>query len=205
MNIVDRARNIILSPNTEWNVISAETPQRNQIIVGYVIPLAGLAAIAAFIGYGFIGVSAFGVKFVGLDWGLFQAISKFISALLSVFITALVLDTLAPNFNSQKNFDRSLQLVAYAFTPVWIGDFLAIFPPLAIIGTLFGIYGLYLMYIGIPKLKFTPEDKHVGYFVVCIIVTVIVYIAIGWILNSVLMNSFGLVYSAGNGLNGPAY
>jgi hypothetical protein len=104
---------------------------------------------------------------------------------------------LAPSFGSEKNFNRSLQLVAYSFTPMWIGGLLSIFPPIALIGALFGIYGLYLLYLGLPKLKNTPPDKHVGYFVVSLIVTVVVYWLLVWILHSILLNIFGLSFGFG--------
>ena len=136
----------------------------------------------------------------GINWGIYQALTVFIGAIASVYICALVIDLLAPSFGSEKNFNRSLQLVAYSFTPGWIGGILSIFPPIALIGALFGIYGLYLLYLGIPKLKNTPPDKHVSYFVVSLIVTILVYIVVGWILRSIFMSIFGLSYGYG-GMN----
>jgi len=60
MNAIERAKNIITSPNKEWDVIALEQPNTGQIIMGYVLLLAGAAAVAAFIGYGLIGlISAF--------------------------------------------------------------------------------------------------------------------------------------------------
>jgi len=197
MNLITRAKGIIASPSHEWDVTRTEAPNTNQILTGYVIPLAGAAAIAAFIGYAFIGINVFGYRVSGMDWGLYQALTVFLGALLSVFITSLVVDQLAPSFNSEKNFGRSLQLVAYSFTPAWIGGLLAIIPALAFIGALFGLYGLYLLYLGLPKLKNTPEEKRVGYLVVTILVTIVVYMVIGWILTSILMNVFNLSYGIG--------
>jgi hypothetical protein len=194
MHLTERAKNIITTPNTEWNTINAEIPDQGKIIMNYVLPLAGLAAIAAFIGYGLIGFNTLGFRLRGINWGLYQALTVLISAICSVYVTALVVDLLAPSFGSEKNFNKSLQLVAYSFTPAWIGGLLAIFPPVALIGALFGLYGLYLMYIGLPKLKHTPADKHTGYFVVIIIATIVVYIVVAWILGSILMNIFGLSY-----------
>ena len=55
MNLIERVKNIITSPNKEWDVIATETPDTGKIITGYVLPLAGAAALAAFIGYGLIG------------------------------------------------------------------------------------------------------------------------------------------------------
>ncbi|HWJ92554.1 MAG TPA: Yip1 family protein [Flavisolibacter sp.] len=197
MNVVERARNIITTPNSEWNTIDAEADGASKVITNYVIPLAAIAAIAAFIGYAFIGVEWMGFRFRGVNWGLNQACIVLVSAITSVYVTALVVDMLAPNFGSEKNFNKSLQLVAYSFTPAWIGGLLAIIPSIALIGALFGLYGLYLMYIGLPKLKHTPADKQVGYFVVIIIVTIVVYIIIGWLLGAIFTNIFGVSYNAG--------
>ncbi len=200
MNLIDRVKNIIITPNKEWDVITTEQPDAGKIITGYVLPLAGLAAIAAFIGYGLIGFNILGYRVSGVNWGLYQALTILIGAIASVYITALVVDLLAPSFGSEKNFNRSVQLVAYSFTPMWIGGFLSIFPPIAMIGGLFGLYGLYLLYLGIPKLKNTPADKQIGYFVVTLIITLVVYFVIGWILQSLFMNIFGLSYGYG-GMN----
>jgi hypothetical protein len=197
MNLIDRVKNIIASPNKEWDVIAAEQPDTSKIVTGYVLPLTALAAIAAFIGYGLIGFRILGFRVTGMEWGLYYALTAFIAGIASVYLTALVIDMLAPSFNSEKNFNRSLQLVAYSFTPMWIGGLLSIFPPIALIGSLFGIYGLYLLYLGIPKLKKTPADKHVGYFVVSLIVLIVVYWILVWILHSILLNIFGLSFGFG--------
>src|SRR5690349_12330266 len=116
MNVVERARNIITTPNTEWNTIDTEAAVPGKIISNYVFPLAALAAVAAFIGYGFIGFETLGFRFRGINWGLYQACTILLSAFISVYCTALVVDMLAPTFGSEKNFNKSLQLVAYSFT-----------------------------------------------------------------------------------------
>lgn len=196
MNLIDRVKNIIVSPAKEWDVINAETPNTNAIITGYVLPLAGAAALAAFIGYGFVGFRVLGVRFQGIDWGLYQALQVLISALVSVFLSAVIIDALAPSFGSEKNMGRSIQLVAYSYTPAWVGGLLMIFPPIGWLGGLFGLYGLYLLYLGMPKLKKTPPDKHVSYFVVCLLIMIVVYLVIGWILNTILLSVFGLSYGS---------
>jgi Yip1 domain len=193
-NLIDRAKNIIVQPAREWDVISMETPNSNQIITGYVLPLAGAAALAAFIGYAFVGINMLGVRVAGIDWGIYQALTILIGAIVSVYLTAVIIDALAPSFQSEKNFNRSLQLVAYSFTPAWLGGLLALIPSLAFIGSLFGLYSLYLLYIGLPKLKKTPADKQTGYFVVSLVVCIVVYMAVAWILGSILMRTFGLTY-----------
>lgn len=188
----------MFTPKTEWDAVNGEEANIPGIITGYVVPLAGAAAVAAFIGYAFIGVNVFGVRFKGMDWGLYQGITVLASALLSVFVSAFVIDALAPSFGSEKNLGKSVQLVAYSWTPGWVGGLLAIIPSLGIIGSLAGLYGLYLLYEGLPKLKKTPEDKKVGYFVVSLIVIIVVFWVIGLILSKILMSVFGLSYGYGN-------
>jgi hypothetical protein len=117
-----------------------------------------------------------------------------VGAIAGVFISALVIDALAPSFGSEKNMGRSVQLVAYSYTPSWIGGLLSIYPPLAIVGVLAGIYGLYLLYIGMPKLKKTPADKQVGYFIVSLVTIIVVYFVIGLIMSRIVLSAMGLSY-----------
>lgn len=198
MNLIERAKNIIISPVKEWDVINNEQPNTSQIITGYVLPLAGVAALAAFIGYGLIGFNMGFVRLGGINWGIYQALSVLIMAIGSVFLGALVIDALAPSFGSEKNMGRSIQLVAYSYTPAWIGGIFAILPAIAIIGSLAGLYGLYLLYIGMPKLKKTPADKHAGYFIVSLVVMIVIYFVIGLIMSKIVMSAMGLSYGLGN-------
>lgn len=199
MNLIERAKNIIVTPKTEWDVINGEEANVPAIITGYVLPLAGAAAVAAFIGYGLIGVDMGFFRVKGMDWGLYQGISVLAGALISVFVSAIIIDALAPSFGSEKNFGKSVQLVAYTWTPAWIGGLLSILPAIAIIGSLAALYGFYLLYIGLPVLKKTPEDKKVAYYVVSLLTMFLVFIVIGFIMAKILMSVFGLSYGLGGG------
>ena len=197
MNIVTRAKNMITNPRVEWNVVAAEQPNINQIIMQYVLPLTLLGAIAAFIGYGLIGFSMLGLHVGGISWGIYYAINKIILGLLSVFITAWVVDLLAPSFASEKDFGRSLQLVAYGSTPALIAALFAILPFLAGILAIAGaIYSVYLWYLGLGPIKKTPEDKKVVYLLVTFLALIVVYALIGMILTRLLMPAFGIGYGS---------
>ena len=110
MNLVDRVKNIIMTPKTEWPVIAAEDANPTAILTGYVVPLAAVPAIATVIGTGLIG-GPFGAS---LTYGIGSGVVSFIVGVAGVYLTALVMDYLAPNFGSQKNFGRALQTVAYS-------------------------------------------------------------------------------------------
>jgi hypothetical protein len=188
MNLVERAKNIIVTPKTEWDAVSAEEPNIQQILLGYVLPLALIPTIAVIIGWGVIGIFGFKSFTYGIAMGLVQLINAF----LSVLIAGFVIDALAPSFGSQKNMGRAVQLVAYSMTPIWIAGILNIFPSIGWLAGLIGLYGLYLMYLGLAPLMKTPEDKKVGYLVVSIIILIVVYFVIAAILTAILMAVFGL-------------
>jgi hypothetical protein len=55
-----------------------------------------------------------------------------------------------------------------------------------------GFYGIYLMYLGLPPIKKTPQDKQVVYLIVSFVVLVVVYMVIAFILGGIVMGIFGL-------------
>jgi len=55
-----------------------------------------------------------------------------------------------------------------------------------------GIYGLYLMYLGLPQTMRTPPDKVIVYLVVSIIAMIVIYWIISLILSSIIFSMFGL-------------
>jgi hypothetical protein len=183
MNLVERAKSIILKPKEEWIVIDQETTSVSTLIVTYLFPLALIPAIAAFIGYGVVGVAFFGPV---LSWGIKQAIVSFITTMLGVYISAYVIDMLAPNFGSTKDFRKSFQLVVYAYTPVMLAGAFQAIPVLGLLGIV-GLYGLYLLYIGIKPMMKTPDDKVTVYFVVSLLVIIAVYFVLGAILTIIFI------------------
>jgi hypothetical protein len=188
MNILQRAKNIIVTPKTEWLVIAAEEPNTAEIFKGYVLPLALIPAIAYVIGLGVIGMGMMS----SFSWGIAMALIQFILAFVGVYISAYVIAFLAPKFGSQQDMGRAVQLVAYSYTPAWVAGILSIVPTLGVLAFVGGIYGLYLMYLGLPHMMKTPQDKIVAYLVVSIIAVVVTYWVITLLLTSIVFSVFGL-------------
>ncbi|MGA8263648.1 MAG: Yip1 family protein [Ignavibacteriaceae bacterium] len=187
MNLVDRAKNIIMTPKTEWPAIASETPNTQQILITYILPLALIPVIANIIGWGFVGAI-----FKSVSWGIAMGLVQFFSVFISIFIATFVINALAPNFASTKDSGRAMQLVAYSYTPSLVGGIFAIIPMISWLGSLFALYGLYLLYVGIPHLMKTPKDKVAVYFIISLIVIVVVYWVIAAILTGIFVTIFGL-------------
>ncbi|MES1199419.1 MAG: Yip1 family protein [Pseudomonadota bacterium] len=178
--LIERAKNILLKPTTEWDRIAGETTDVAKLYTGYVIPLAGLAALCMAIGLILFGYSTFfGAVHVSPIGALTGAIFRFVMSLVGVYLLALVINLLASSFGSQKDQMQALKLSAYSATASFVASVLLLLPALSMLVALAGIYSLVLLYLGLPRLMKTPEDKRVPYFAsiigVCIAISVVLW------------------------------
>jgi len=191
MNLVERVKQILISPKTEWDVIKGEDTTIQEIFTKYVVILAAIPAVAGFIGFSVFGISyGFGSIHVPVGTGLLWAIMTYIFNLAAVYIFAMVIDALAPSFGSSKDLTMSMKVVAYSYTASWVGGIFSIFPALGIIGMFAGIYSLYLLYIGLRNLKDVPQEKMVGYYIVSLIVGIVIFMIIGAITSSIAFGGY---------------
>ena len=171
MALVERVKNILVTPKTEWPTIAEETATTQSIFVGYVVILAAIGPLAIAIRGGMIGVAA----------GVFS----YIVALVVVFVVTLIADALAPSFGGEKNFVQSLKLVAYSHTAAWVAGIFHLLPYLGgVISLLAGLYSLYTFYLGAPVLRKCTADKAVGYTLVVVVCVIVLWVLLGMVLMS---------------------
>jgi len=200
MRLVDRARNIILIPKTEWAAIAAESTPIPQVVAGYVVPLSAIAALAWFVGVCLVGVStAFtGTMRVGIVWGLVAAILHIVMAVVMVYVLAFIIDALAPSFGAQKAFPQAFKVAAYAYTPVWVMGIVQVLPLLGILVLIAALYAIYLLYLGLQAVMGAPGEKAAGYTAVVVIVGIVVSIIVSAVIGAV--TAFGGMGAAGMGM-----
>jgi hypothetical protein len=180
MNLVSRAKNILLSPKQEWQVIDDEATSVGALYIGYIIPLAAIGPVASIIGMELFGISlpSVGTYRVPIGAALRQGIAQYVMALVGVFVLALIIDELAPYFRGQENRYQALKVAAYSSTGVWVVGIVGLIPALSFLWPL-GLYSLYLLSLGLPALMKVPQDKAMGYTVVVIICAVGLFLMIG--------------------------
>ena len=174
MNLVERAKNLILQPKQEWPVIAGESHTVQGLYTQYVMILAAIAPVASFIGYSLVGLGGFGATVrIPIGAGIAYMVVSYLFSLGSVYVLALIIDALAPTFGSEKNFMQAFKVAAFAPTASWLAGIFSIVPALAILGLL-GLWSLYLLFTGLPVLMKTPSEKAVPYTVVVIIVAIVI-------------------------------
>ncbi len=186
MNIVERAKAILLSPRTEWPVIEAEPSSVAQIYREYLVYLAAIPAIAGLIrgtiiGYSFMGAS---VR-VGFFAGLSGAILGFVLTLAMIYVLSLIVDALAPTFKGQKNPLAAFKLVAFAATAGLVAGIGELIPGLGLLSILGALYTIYLIWVGIPVLMKCPPEKALPYTAVTIVCGIIAGFIVGAVTSAI--------------------
>lgn len=191
VSLIDRAKNIIMTPKTEWGVIDAEPATVQGLYTNYVIILAAIGPIAMAIGQQVFGWGAMGITIKpSINYSIGLAVISYLLALVGVYAMALVIDALAPSFNGTKNNIQAFKVAAYAPTAAWLAGIFQIVPALAFLGIV-GLYSLYLYYLGMPRLMRVPNDKALGYVIVVCVAYVIVFVIISYIATMLAVSFFG--------------
>ncbi len=185
MNLQARITNIITKPKEEWPVIAQEQTTVAALYQSYICLLAAIPAVATFIGHSVIGIT---LPFVGhyrapMGTALVGAVVSYVLTLASVYIAAMVIEKLAPNFGSKGDTVQALKLVAFAYTPAWVAGILGIIPALGILIIIASLYCIYLFYIGLPHMMQTPADKVIPYMIVSALIIIVLSIIVGVIVG----------------------
>jgi hypothetical protein len=192
-NLQTRVVNILKSPAAEWPVIAAESTDAGRLYREYIIPLSAIGPVATFVGLTLVGAS---VPMIGyyrrpFGAGLSAMLVSYVFVLASVYISAMVIEWLAPKFRSSGTRIDALKLVAYAATPGWVAGALNVLPALGVLILFAMLYGIYVFYLGLPLIMKTPADQVVPYMIVSAVVIFGV---------SMLLGAFATAMTVGNAI-----
>ena len=180
--LIERVKNILMTPKTEWPVIDAEPATIGGIYRNYVMILAAIGPVCLL-----IGLLVFGMPYFTFPMGylIAQAVISYILALVGCYVMALIIEALAPSFGGTKDRVKAFKVAAYSSTAAWVVGIVYLVPMLAILAIL-GLYSLYLLYLGLPVLMKSPADKSLVYTIAIIVVAIVIYFVIGMITGQIL-------------------
>ena len=189
--MLNRIKNILLQPASEWSVISNEPASVKSIFSGYAIPLSALQFVATVVAMGVLGIGAELMELGGISVSLadtvLRGVISFAMSLVLLYVLALVCSKIAPSFNGNSDLVQALKLFTYSSTPTWvlgaIMPFLMGSMGLMMLVSLLSLaalgYAIYLIYIGAGPTLGIPQEKLAGFTVVIIAIyiglAVIVY------------------------------
>jgi len=186
--LVERVKRLLLEPKAEWARIDEEPATVGSIYRQWVLVLAAVSVLCGAIGLLLFGFSMMGYSYrPGIGDAVGIAITNYVAAILSVFVSALIIDALAPTFGGTKNRVQATKVAAYAMTASWVAGIAGLFPPVGRIFMLLGaVYSVYLLYLGLPRLMKAPADKAVGYTVAVVVVAIVLALLAGLVAEAIM-------------------
>lgn len=175
-SLANRIKDIILNPREEWPKIAVEPISNKDIILQVVLPLTLIAALISLFVVWLGTYLTFGVA-------LKVAVLRFVLPMVTIIIAAIIANELAETFNSAKNLNASYKLIAYSSIPWLLTNIVvSLFWSLTWL-TILGLYGVYLLYTGIPILMKTPEDKNPVYTLTVVVLIFVIQLILSAIFS----------------------
>ena len=179
-----RVFNLLLRPHLEWDRIAGEQATPRGLYFGYLLPLGLLAGVCGFVGVSVFGASAHGVSVrVPMFLAAIGAALNVVLTLLGVFVLGVIINRLAPLLRSTPDQIQAQKLAVYSATPLFIAGMFTIHPALAWL-SLVWLYALVLLFMGLPRVMKTPEDREIGFFLGMVAISIVVFLAVGGLRNA---------------------
>jgi Yip1 domain len=181
LNLQSRIFNILTKPKEEWPAIANESTDVVTLYKEYVAPLSAIPALSGFLGMTMIGVTVpftVGNIRTPISSAFTELVVGYILALLATYLAALVVNKLAPTFQSAGGIVPALKMVAFSSTAVWVTGIVRVVPALGALVLLAALYGIYLFYLGLPSVMKTPADNVIPYTIVCAVVIVVISVVL---------------------------
>ncbi len=190
----ERVKNVILKPKETFGIVKDESVTSRDLIIGYLAILAIIPAVASLIGMSAIGYSVGWVGRIRVPIGnsLARMIVQYVLTIGGIYILSLIINALAPSFSGVKNNIAALKIAAYSSTPMLVAGIFYIIPALGILVFIAGLYGLYLLYVGIPIMMECPPEKALVYTIVVIVAHIVIYLIIGAVTGAITGTYMGL-------------
>jgi hypothetical protein len=157
--ILSRAWGLLREPTKEWEQIKAEGTTVQNILIGYVAPLAAIPPICDLIGQSLFNYA------LQVDFGqaLIRAVVTWLVSIGLVFFLGVLVNVLADTFEAEKDDLNAQKIAAYSLTPAFLSGFFSLWPPLWWLSLLALAAMVYIMYRGLPILMRAPPETATAY------------------------------------------
>ena len=193
MKNIFRAAAILIDPPAAWLRVAKEPVDWLDLMTRYVALLALIPALSGFIGACIIGVivPGTGVVRASLFDGIFGALFFYLENFVLVLALGGLIHLAAPLFGGRRGFATALALAVYSYTPVWLAGLFLLLPGLRFLALL-GLYGVYLLLVGLPPMTHTPPQRSRGFAVLIGAAALVLTLFAGWAQHRVFGGPAGL-------------
>ena len=105
-------------------------------------------------------------------WSIIFAVSLFGIIVGGAYIGAFIISALSKQYDAEKDFNRAFSLVAFSYTPFCVAGILYAFDFFASYVPYIGLYGIYLLHLGIDSQLRPAVDKKSTCFIIALVAVV---------------------------------
>ncbi|HNX44685.1 MAG TPA: Yip1 family protein [Bacteroidales bacterium] len=172
--VINKAVRITIIPSHQWKIVRDEACTPKSLLWEYGFPIILFSSIGRTIGVLFSTLPVLGFSLKLISVLLFNLVSWVAIPYILILSAAYVLKWGLPEMGIENDLIKSLKLVLYTFTPVFIFTFFVYLHPLLRILIPMGIYvfiayTLYVFWYGVRELFEVPLEKKIGLIVVSIV------------------------------------
>jgi hypothetical protein len=179
--LIEKAKLVILSPKECWQKISNENTPPKELVQTIIAPLLVVGVVLSV-----VGLQVFGIYMGPLGtWRppffphLFSQIGFAIISVVMLYVSAFIVQKLAGLFHGTATPERAFSLVTHAVLPMMVGNLLAFYPILGILGLVFTVISVIALYHGIPAMTTVAPNKTLGfiaaYICIMILASLVIY------------------------------
>ena len=178
--VINRTKNIIISPSKEWPVIQQDTENAVQVSIGFVFPFLLIVALAD------LGQMIASHKAASFIVG--SLIFDFISPFIFFALSSWLITRISARYHVQGDFHFYYNLLAYSYTPVFIVAILVAISPVFTPVILLGFYSVWLYKKGIDVLIPASPKIRLRIF----LINYLIIILINLLVEAILMYFMGV-------------
>ncbi|MFL1468113.1 Yip1 family protein [Marinobacter sp. DUT-3] len=168
--LLSHAFGLFTHPDDEWNSIRKEHAPPRRLYVAYVLVLAAIAPICAYISTAYFGWTVGDDRLIKLTEisALQLSVLTYLAMLVGVFALGYAVNWMARTYGAVEEHvpSNGIALVSYSCTPLFLAGFALLYPVPwfnAIVFLVAACYGAWLMYDGLPIVMGIEKERAVMY------------------------------------------
>ncbi|GGC64232.1 Yip1 family protein [Marinobacter halophilus] len=168
--LLSHAFGLFTHPDQEWASIKKERQHPTRLYVAYVVILAAIAPICAYISTAHFGWSAGNERLIKLTEisAIQLSVLTYLAMLVGVFALGYAINWMAKTYGAKEEAvpSNGMALAAYSCTPLFLAGFALLYPVPwfnALVFLVAACYGAWLMFDGLPIVMGIEKDQAVMY------------------------------------------
>jgi len=195
--LLSHAFGLFTHPEDEWVSIKKEHEHPTRLYVAYVVVLAAIAPICAYISTAHFGWSIGSERLIKLTEisALQMSVLTYLAMLVGVFALGYAINWMAKTYGAKEEHvpSNGIALAAYSCTPLFLAGFALLYPVPwfnAVVFLAAACYGAWLMYDSLPIVMGIEKERAVMYGGA--LLTVALVILVSTRVGSVILWNLGL-------------